>query len=141
MAQNSQGVLIYWSTTTANATGASNVVGEVIGWSGPSQSAAVIDVSNLVSTAKEKLIGVYDGGQITVNVNFAVTNDGQRLMRESMAARTKGSLLIQLSTDTTGEKCSVKGFISGINMAGGLDKQQTGDFTIAVSGGVSWSTA
>ena len=88
-----------------------------------------------------KVGNVYDGGQITVNVNVAVTNDGQRLLRECLAARTTGSLLIQLSTDTTGEKCSVKGYVSGLNMAGGLDKQITGDFTIAVSGGVRWSTA
>ena len=137
----SQGVICYWSTTTANATNSSNIVGEVVGWSGPGMSAAVIDVTNLISTAKEKLVGVYDGGQITVSVNVAVTNDGQRLLRECLAARTKGSLLIQLSTDTTGEKCSVKGYVSGLNMSGGLDKQITGDFTIAVSGGVSWSTA
>lgn len=141
MAQNSQGIICYWATTTASATAAGNVIGEVVGFSGPGMSAAVIDVTNLLSTAKEKLMGVYDGGQVTININFSVTNDGQGKLRKCLAQRIKGNLLIQLSTDTTGEKCVTKGFVSGLNMAGGLDKQVTGDFTIAVSGGVSWSTA
>lgn len=141
MALNSQGLVVQWSTSTAVASASSNIVGEITGFSGPGMSAAVIDVTNLQSTAKEKLIGVYDGGQITINVNFSATNDSHRLLRESMVARTKGCMVIQLSTDTTGEKVVAKGYVSGMNIAGGLDKQITGDFTIAVSGGVSWSTA
>ena len=141
MALNSQGVICYWSTTTASASAADNVIGEVVGFSGPGMSAAVIDVTHLLSTAKEKLVGVYDGGQITINVNFTVTNNGQGKLRKSLANRIKGNLLIQLSTDTTGEKSVTKGYVSGLNMSGGIDKQITGDFTIAVSGGVSWSTA
>jgi hypothetical protein len=141
MAMNSQGVLVQWSTTTAESSNSSNIIGEVTGFSGPGMSAAVIDVTNLQSTAKEKLVGVYDAGQITVNVNFSATLDSHRLLRESLVKRTKGCMTIQFATDTTGEKVVTKGFVSGMNIAGGLDKQLTGDFTIAITGGVSWSTA
>ena len=97
MAKESQGIIAYWSTTTAAATAAGNVVGEVVGFSGPAMTNSVIDVTNLQSTAKEKLVGVYDAGNITLNVNCLVTDGGQQKARECLAARTKGCLLLQLS--------------------------------------------
>ena len=140
MAKESQGVICYWATASITASAASNVVGEVVGWSGPSMSAAVIDVTNLVSTAKEKLVGVYDGGQVTLNVNWAVTNDGQRIMRESLAARTLGNLAIQLSTTTTAQFIRAKGYVTGMNLTGSVDNKQAGDFTVAITAGVTFST-
>ncbi len=141
MAQQSQGIISYWSTTTASATAAANVIGEVIGFSGPGMSANVIDVTNLVSTAKEKLVGVYDGGNVTLNVNMLVTDGGQTLMRESLVARTKGKLLIQLAYPATVQKIGVKGFVSGMNFTGSVDNKLAGDITIAISGGVSVAVA
>ncbi len=140
MAQGAQGVVCYWSTATGNASGATNVVGELVGFSGPSLTAAVIDVTTLQATAKEKIIGVYDAGQITLNVNFEVTNDNQRMMRECMVARTKGRLQIQLSTATTAKQISCKGYISGINISGAVDNKLSADYTIAITGGASFTT-
>lgn len=140
MAKESQGIICYWATVTVVATAAGNVVGEVVGFSGPGMSASPIDVTNLTSTAKEKLIGVYDGGQITMNVNMLVTDGGQTLLRQSMAQRTKGVLLVQLSTAATTQKFAVEGYVSGINITGSVDNKLAGDITIAISGGVSFST-
>ena len=69
MAKDSMSVVAYWATVTVEATLAANFIGQVTGFSGPSMTAAVIDVTALNSTAKEKLIGIYDGGQVTLNVN------------------------------------------------------------------------
>lgn len=138
MAKESQGIICYLSTTTSVST--STVLGEVVGFSGPGMSANPIDVTNLQSTAKEKLIGVYDGGQITLNVNMLVTDAGQTKAREMMAARTKGNLMVQLSTASTGQMLAVKGYVSGINITGAVDNKLAGDISFAISGGVSFST-
>ncbi len=138
MAKESQGIIAYISTTTAIST--NTVLGEVVGFSGPGLTANPIDVTNLTATAKEKLIGVYDGGQLTLNVNAVVTDAGQTKAREMIAARTKGNVMLQLSTAATTQKIAVKGYVSGLNFTGSVDNKLAGDITIAISGGVSIST-
>ena len=138
MAKESQGIISYIATTTGAST--NTVLGEIVGFNGPNQSAAPIDVTHLQSTAKEKLIGVYDGGQVGFSLNMAVTDAGQKKAREMMAARTKGAILIQLSTTATTQKITAKGFVSGLTITGGVDNKVAGDLSFAISGGVSWST-
>lgn len=140
MAKESQGIICYWATVTVNATNAANVVGELTGFSGPNMSAGVIDVTTLQSTAKEKMIGLYDGGQISLNVNWVATNEGQVKLRESLVQRTKGSLLIQLSTATTAQNISLEGYVIGMNVNGAVDNVLKGDFSIAITGGANFTT-
>jgi len=139
--RDSQNIVAYWATVTVEATLAANHIGEVTGFSGPSLSAAVIDVTNLKSTAKEKLIGVYDGGQVTINVNWdACTDDGQKLLRKSIAGRLKGRLAIFTNGSADTQKVSMEGYVSGINLTGSVDNKLAGDFTIAISGGASFTS-
>ena len=142
MPKESQGIVCFWATVTVAATAAANLVAEMTGFSGPSLSAAVIDVTTLQSTAKEKLVGVYDGGQITMNVNWNCSGtDGQKLMRESLAARTKGNLTVALSGTGAGtQKIGLKGYVVGMNVSGAVDNKLAGDFTIAISGGASFTS-
>lgn len=138
MAKQSQGVICYISTTTTPSTNVK--LGEVTGFNGPSQSVNIIDVTHLESTAKEKLAGLYDGGNMTFNVNMLVTDAGQTKAREMMVARTQGSLLIQLSTAATTQKFTCAGFVTGLAMTGAVDNKLAGDISFTISGGVSWST-
>ncbi len=140
-ARDSMSVVAYWATVTVEATLAANHIGEVTGFSGPSMSAAVIDVTNLKSTAKEKLIGIYDGGQVTINVNWdACTDDGQKLLRKSIAGRLKGRLAIFLNGSVDTQKIGLEGYVSGLNLTGSVDNKLAGDFTIAISGGASFTS-
>lgn len=141
MAKNSQGIIAYWTTTTvAVATAASNVIGEVVGFNGPGMSANVIDVSSLQSTAKEKMIGLYDAGQMTLSVNCMVTDGGQTLLRECMVARTKGILMLQLSTAATTQKLTMEGYVNGLSITGAVDQKLAADITILISGGCAFTT-
>jgi hypothetical protein len=141
MAKESQGIIAYWATVTVEATLAANVIGELTGFSGPSLSAAVIDITHLQSTAKEKMVGVYDGGQVTLNVNWNCSAaDGTKLMRESLVARTKGRLAIFLNGSAGTQKIGLKGFVSGMNVTGSVDNKLAGDFTIAITGGASFTS-
>lgn len=142
MAKNSQGLVAYWSTTTAAATAAANIVGEVVSFSGPSLTASVIDVTSLQSTAKEKMVGVYDGGQITLSVNWNCSDAaGQTKMRECLIARTKGHMVLALNGGgAETQKIGAKGYISGMNVSGAVDNKISGDFTLAISGGASFTS-
>ena len=144
MAKESQGIIAYWSTVTLASgsvvSSVANAIGEVVGFSGPSLSGAVIDVTHLQSTAKDKLMGVYDGGQVTLNVNMLVTDTGQTKARECMASRTRGSLLIQLSTASTSQGIHIKSYVTGLNPTGSVDNKIAADITFAIHGGASIST-
>jgi hypothetical protein len=140
MPKESQGIITYWSTTSVTATAAANVVSEVLSFSGPAPSANIIDVTNLQSTAKEKMIGLYDGGQITINTNFLVTDAGQTKMRECLAGRVQGNLMLQLSTVSTSQYMAMMGYVTGFNVAGAVDNVLRADYTITITKGVTYST-
>ena len=70
MAFEAQGTEFFWSTnTTVASTSTSCMIGEITDFSGPGGQAAVIDVTNLNSTAKEKLVGLRDEGQLSLSLN------------------------------------------------------------------------
>jgi len=138
MAKESQGIIFYWTNATTGTTAVA--VGEIVGFSGPSISANPIDITSLTATAKVKLMGVYDGGQVTLNVNMVVTDAGQTLVRTALFARTEGAGIIKLDASATGQKCAFNGFISGLNMTGSVDNKIAGDITISISGGITYTT-
>ena len=141
MAKESQGVVCFLATASAQATSvAANQVAEVVGFSGPSESGAVIDVTDLTATAKTKLVGVYDGGQVTLNMNFNVTATSHMKIREMLSARTLGNLMIQLSSATTTQKIAMKGYVTGFNVTGSVDNKIASDMTFSISGGVTFTT-
>lgn len=139
MAQGAAGVVLYHAEVTPSST--ATVVGEVVGWSGPSFSAPVIDISHLGSTVKEKITGVYDPGEITLDINFMTSGQvGQRGLRTSLASRVKSGIVIQLSTATTAQKIRGKGYVTGFSVQGAVDQAIKGSVTIALSGQVTWAT-
>lgn len=137
MAKQSQGIISYIATTTAASTNVT--IGEVVGFN-MGENAGIIDVTHLQSTAKEKLPGLYDGGQCVFNVNMLVTDAGQEKCREMLAARTLGAILVQLSTAATTQKFTAKGYVTGLTINGAVDNKLAGDLTFAITKGVSWST-
>jgi len=86
---------IYGSfASTGSATQSLNVytmgqIGEITDFNGPGGAAAVIDVSHLGSTAKEKLIGLRDEGQLSMSLNYNATDAGQAGLRTDRAARVR----------------------------------------------------
>ena len=137
MAIESQGCVLYWSTTTSLSTVIS--VGQVVGFNGPTGSANVIDASHLGSTAKEKMIGLRDEGQITLDCNLAPADSGQVKLRECRAARTQGNWAIKM-TDTAITMLIGHGYCSGFSITGAVDQIVKASITIEISGAVTYST-
>ncbi len=69
-------------------------IGEIVSIDGPSGSVPVIDITNLGSTASEKLVGIQDEGQVSMEVltNFTTGSTGvnQWKLREMRQTGTNG---------------------------------------------------
>jgi hypothetical protein len=145
MGFSAQGVQFIWTDGTAACTtsmDATGVVGEVTNISGPTGSAGVIDVTHLLSTAKEKMMGLPDEGQITLELNFAYStsgNDKQKAIVADRKARTKRQWGIIFS-DTSSSLARGDGYITGFSVTGSVDNKLSANVTIEIDGPVTWST-
>jgi hypothetical protein len=140
---NSQGVEFYWSNTTAYSTASTCLVGEVTDFSGPGGQAAVIDVTHLGSTAREKRIGIRDEGQMTLGVNFVPADVAQAVLRSDRATRTMKKCVIKFN-DTTAADCNkavFEAYCSGFSISGGVDQKVAGQVVLEVANAVTYTTA
>lgn len=133
----SQGTKIYFSTSTTMSTNIN--LGNVVGFAGPTGSAAVIDVTHLGSTMKEKRMGLPDEGQVTFDVLFTYTDTGIQKWRECRASRTLCSIAIVLN-DTRVTKIAMEGYPTGLAITGAVDDVVKASLTMEISGAASWST-
>lgn len=139
---NSQGVEFFWSNTTAYSTASTCLVGEVTDFSGPGGQAAVIDVSHLGSTAREKRIGLRDEGQITLGINFVPADAGQLALRSDRATRTLKKVVIKFNDTTAADsnKAIFDAYCSGFSISGGVDQKVAGQVVLEVANAVTYST-
>jgi len=140
MAIEAQGTKFFWSTSTAASTSASAAIGEVTDFTGPGGQAGVIDITHMQSTAKEKLIGLRDEGQLSMTLNFAATDAGQTALRTDRAARTKKKATIKFS-DTSTSIAQFDGYCLAFSISGAVDNKVTANAVIEISGAVTYSTA
>jgi hypothetical protein len=144
MAFEAQGTEFYWSTSTAASTGAGALIGEVIDFSGPGGQASVIDVTNLLSTAKEKLIGLRDEGQLSMSLNLSMTDGGQTLLRSDRATRTKKPVVIKFNDSTVDlakTKAVFSGYCLGFSVSGAVDDAVKANCVIEITGAVSYTNS
>ena len=129
MAFESQGIVIKWNGTA---------IGEVISIGGPSGSAPVIDVSNLASTGAEKLMGLLDEGQITLELNWLPANPAQVALKADRLSRTSRVVQIYL-VDTSGTILTMNAYCTGMAIAAGVNTQLKGTITLEIDGNVNHS--
>ena len=137
MAIESQGTIVYWSTSTALST--AQVVGGVMGYNGPSGSAAVIDITTLASTAKEKQMGLPDEGQISLDAIYLSTDVGQIALRTDRASRTKRKVAVQL-TDTSTTQFHGDAYCTGFSITGAVDDVVKASYTLELTNILTWTT-
>lgn len=146
MAHESQGTVLYLSSdgTTVASTADANAIGSVVGFNGPAGSAAVIDVTNLGSTAKEKMIGLADEGQFSMDMTLDTANAVQTRMRAARSARTKKKVVIKLN-DSTDDKTKTKilfdGYVTGFSITGAVDDVMKATAQIEITGPAIYSNS
>lgn len=146
MAHEAQGSVLYLSSdgTTVASTADANAIGSVVGFSGPTGSAAIIDVTNLGSTAKEKMCGLPDEGQFSFDMTLDTANAVQTRLRAARAARTKKKVVIKLN-DSTDDKTKTKilfdGYVTNFSITGAVDDVLKAACQIEITGACTWSNS
>jgi hypothetical protein len=143
MAFEAQGTEFYWSGTTAASTNASVLVGEVTDFSGPGGQASIIDVTHLNSTAKEKLVGLRDEGQVSMSLNLSFSDAGQVSLRADRAARTRKKCVIKFNdsaTDAARTKATFDAYCMGFTITGAVDNKVSANAVLEITGGVTYSS-
>jgi hypothetical protein len=127
MAIESQGAVITYDAVTIDG---------VTSISGPGGSASVIDISDLNSTAVEKLIGIADEGQVTLSCLYISADAGQVKCRTQRAARTSAEIVLTLSDAST---LTFDAFCLGFSISGAVNQAMTLDVTLEVTGAVAFA--
>jgi len=110
----------------------------VTGMSGPGGQAAIIDTTTLASTAKEKLIGLPDEGQLTLECVFDYTDVGLlRLLALRASQALEDFQIVFADTGTT--TGSFSGYVLGFVMNEQQDDAVRCTFTIEISGAVTFA--
>ena len=125
-------------------------IGRITAFNGFGQSANVIDISDINSTAKQKMIGLIGGGELSLSLIWELEASGatgawyhDALIRD-MAGRTKRTFDIVFTDATVGGYPSFayfEGYVQGYNLSGAVDNVLRADMTITISTGVDWQEA
>jgi predicted secreted protein len=129
-----QGTVIAVENKTTPAT--LIVIGEVISFDGPGGKAAIIDITNLASAAKEKLPGLPDEGQFTLSVNFNADDPGQAELRASRIAQ---ELRVFHVTFVDGGVAKFSAYIMEFKVSGKADSKVEASIGMEISGLVTWT--
>lgn len=121
-------------------------IGQITAFNGPNITASPIDITNLRSTAKEKIMALNDPGDLQLSlvweneVSYAHLHDA---LQRDMVARTLRWFEVRY-TDTGTSLPSAdlfEGYISGFTYGGAVDNVIRGDVSIAISGPHNYATA
>jgi predicted secreted protein len=131
----SQGIVVAVGATT-ESVGELATIPEISSISGPGGTAAVVDVSDLASTAKEKRMGLADSGQLTLTLFYIPDNAVHTELRTAYNARTLKQFEITY-TDTGASTDVFSGYVLGFTISGGVDSSVTASVTIEISGAIT----
>lgn len=145
-------VLTIWGTFPS--TGSTDIVvtghpmqtiGSITDFAGPGGQAAVIDITHIQSTAKEKMMGLRDEGQLTLTMNYDPTDAGQAGLISDRAARERrifDMLFTDINYSATGlpSRAWFYGYPIGFSISGSMDGKVAANAVIEIDGPVLWST-
>jgi hypothetical protein len=105
-------------------------------FTGPDGAATVIDVSNLLSAAKEKRMGLPDEGNFSIDIDMDTLDAGQLAMMAARNAQTQKQFKLTLPNAST---ATFSGFLTKIAASGGVDNVLKRSIDIAITGAVTWA--
>lgn len=115
-------------------------IAKVVDFDGPDGAAAVIDVSTLDSTFREKIMGLPDEGQISMNLVFDPDDtSGQNAARTARTNRTRKSFRIVFNDDSPQTQADFSGYVLSFTVRGAVDDAIRNSMTIEIDGAVTWS--
>lgn len=113
-------------------------IAEVREFTGPGGSAAVIDVSDLDSTFREKRMGLPDEGQLSFVINYIPSDTEHALLRTQRAARALTYFQIDF-TDSPTTTWTFSGYVLEFSVSGSVDETVLANVTIEITGAITES--
>lgn len=114
-------------------------ISEIKTFSGPTGSAAVIDVTDLSSTAKEKRMGLADEGQLSFTINYIPDNTQHALLRTQRASREETNFKMVFTDDSPSTTWSFSAFVTGFAVSGAVDNVVEATVTLEITGSITQS--
>ena len=123
--------------TVADADDTFIQIGEVVSFSDlDGGESAEIEVTHLLSEAKEYLMGLPDTGTFSMELNYIFGDAGQAEARAARRARRKCNFQVILPNDE-GTVLKFKGFVKTAPISGGVDQKLATTMAVRVSGAVA----
>jgi hypothetical protein len=113
------------------------VIPNVVSFQGPGGQAAVIDVTNLASTAKEKRVGLRDEGQLSLTLHFNPDDLVHQGLRTDRANRVRRQFKITFTDTTPSATWSFYGYVTQFSVQGGVDAVVEASVTIEIDGDIT----
>jgi hypothetical protein len=96
-----------------------------------------MDVTNLKSTAKEKILGLKDNGSVTGDINIDLTSPGQTAFRASLGS--DDVKVFRVTLPGSAGTCTFNGQAKKLDESGAVDSPFSGSYEIAVKGDYTWA--
>lgn len=116
-----------------------STISEIKTFSGPTGSAAVIDVTDLSSSAKEKRMGLADEGQLSFTINYIPDNTQHTLLRTRRASRDETDFKMVFTDDSPSTTWSFSAFVTGFAVSGAVDNVVEANVTLEITGSITQS--
>lgn len=104
---------------------------------GPSGSSTVIDVSSLDDTFAQKLIGIIDEGQLTLEGNYLGGTGQQINLKTDRASKILRNFRLVLDTASPQKGYAFAAYVTTFAISGAVNQQQTVSITLEISGEVT----
>lgn len=113
-------------------------IAEINSFNGPGGSVSVIDVTDLSSTAKEKIAGMNDNGQLSFECNLIPSNTQQVALKTAKENGTTISIQI-IFTDTEETTWTFNAIVVGFSVSGAVDGVVKASISLEISGNIEES--
>ena len=110
---------------------------EIREFTGPGGSASVIDVSDLDSTFREKILGLPDEGQLSFTVHYIADNAVHVNLRADRAARTLRNFRITWTDASPAKIWTFAGYVTEFSVSGGVDDVVLAAVVIEITGAIT----
>lgn len=113
-------------------------VKNVKSYSGFDGSATEIDVTDLDSEAKEKMLGLIDNGSFSIDVNVNMADPGQAALKAAQKASTLEKFKL---TYPDGSSDTFSAYVKSFPVSGSTDAVITSTVALTISGSVTTTAA
>lgn len=114
-----------------------SAISEIKTFTGPGGSAAVIDVTDLSSAAKEKRMGLADEGQLSFTIHYIPNDTQHALLRTKRATRVETNFKLVFTDASPATTWSFSGFVTNFAVSGAVDGVIEANVTIEITGAIT----